>query len=347
MLADELDYMIGTDTHRDFHTLAVVQASTGGFLFEAQIATNARGYARALRLARKHAPGRRAWAIEGTGSYGAGLARFLTTRGERVLEVDRPKRDERSLAKSDPIDAIRAARTLLGRTKLATPRTGGKREALRALVTTREGALKAKKAGLCQLRALIVCLPEPLRSELRALTRTRLLRRCAHLRPQQRRHSEPRGSLLALRALARRVEMLTAEERDLAREIRTLVLELAPELLAQPGIGPISAAQVLISYSHHGRFRSEAAFARLAGTAPIEASSGEHVRHRRDPGGDRQLNRALHTIIISRRKHHPQTIAYIQRRQSEGKTVREAIRNLKRYLARHLYRLLEATPTPA
>lgn len=347
MRADELDYVIGVDTHRDFHTLGIVQASTGGLAFEAQVAANARGYARALRLAGEHAPGRRAWAVEGTGSYGAGLARFLGVRGERVLEIDRPKRDGRSLAKSDPIDAIRAARTLLGRAKLATPRAGGKREALRALVTTRAGAHKAKKAGLCQLRALIVCLPEPLRSELGALTRSVLLRRCARLCPQRHRDGELRGSLVSLRALARRVDTLTAEERDLAREIRTLVLELAPELLAQPGIGPISAAQVLISYSHRGRFRSEAAFARLAGTAPIEASSGEHLRHRLDPGGDRQLNRALHTVIVSRRKHHPQTIAYIQRRQSEGKTVREAIRNLKRYLARHLYRLLEGMPVAA
>jgi transposase len=347
MLADEVDYVIGMDTHRDFHTLGIVQASTGGLAFEAEVTANARGYAKALRLAGEHARGRRAWAIEGTGSYGAGLARFLCARGERVLEVNRPKRDGRSLAKSDPIDAIRAARTLLGREKLAQPRVGGKREAVRALVTTREGALKAKKAGLCQLRALLVCLPEPLRSELRGLTRSTLLGRCAHLRPQQHRDGELRGALVSLRALARRVETLTVEERELAREIRTLVVELAPQLLAEPGVGPISAAQLLVSYSHQGRFKSEAAFARLAGTAPIEASSGERKRHRLDPGGDRQLNRALHTIIISRRKHHAKTIAYIARRQSEGKTAREAIRSLKRYLARHLFRVLTATPAPA
>ena len=347
MLADEVDYVIGVDTHRDFHTLGVVQGSTGGVTFEAEVTANSRGHAQALRLIGEYARGRRVWAIEGTGSYGAGLARFLSARGERVLEVDRPKRDGRSLAKSDPIDAIRAARTLLGREKLAQPRVGGKREALRALVTTREGGLKAKKAGLCQLRALVVCLPEPLRSELCGLTRTALLGRCAHLRPERHRDSELRGAFVALRALARRVEMLTIEERELGREIRTLVVELAPELLAEPGVGPISAAQLLVSFSHQGRFASEAAFARLAGTAPIEASSGERKRHRLDPGGDRQLNRALHTIIVSRRKHHAQTIAYIARRQSEGKTAREAIRCLKRYLARHLFRTLNATPAPA
>lgn len=347
MLADELDFVVGADTHRDVHTLAAVQAPTGGLVAEGAVEASGRGYRHALRFARAHAPGRRAWAIEGTGSYGAGLARFLGERGERVLEVDRPKREGRSQAKSDPLDAVRAARTVLAREKLATPRSGGRREGLRALVTTRQGALAAKRAGLCQLRALIVSAPEPLRDELRGLTRARLLCRCAQLRPQRRGEAESRGALVALRSLARRVQALTEEERSLKREIDALVREMAPELLQETGIGPITAAQVIVSWSHKGRFPSESAFARLAAAAPIEASSGERVRHRLDPGGDRQLNRALHTIVVARRKSHAQTIAYVERRQREGKTVRETIRCLKRYIARHLFRLLEASPTLA
>lgn len=347
MLADELDYVVGVDPHRDAHALAVVHAGTGGALVEAQVEASGHGYVQALRLAGRHAPGRRVWAIEGTGSYGAGLARFLAARGERVLEVGRAKRERRSHAKTDALDALRAARSVLGETKLAAPRVGGEREALRALMVARAGALEAKKAALCQLRALLVTCREPLRAELRSLTRTRLLRRLAAVRAERQASEELRGTLIALRALARRAQALSDEERQLKREIETLVARLAQQLLAQPGIGPVSAAQLLISWSHRGRVRSDAAFARLAGAAPIPASSGQTVRHRLDPGGDRQLNRALHTIIVSRRKNHQPTIAYINRKTREGKSAREAIRCLKRHLARALYRQLERTAMPA
>jgi transposase len=177
MLADEFDFVVGVDPHRDRHALAIVHAATGAALFEVPVAASEHGYQQALRLVEREAAGRRAWAIEGTGSYGAGLARFLKARGERVLEVGRIRRERRSHAKSDPLDALRAARSVLGETELAIPRAAGEREALRALMVARAGALTAKKAGLCQLRALIVTCPEPLRSELRSLTRARLLRR--------------------------------------------------------------------------------------------------------------------------------------------------------------------------
>src|SRR5439155_23507482 len=213
-------------------------------------------------------------------------------------------------------------------------------------LVAREGALVAKKAALCQLRALLVTCPEPLRGELAELTRARLLARCASLRRRRSEGAELTGTLVALRALARRAQALTREERELKRELEALVWALAPALLAEPGVGPIAGAQIVIAWSHRGRVRSEAAFARLGGAAPIAASSGQTVRHRLDPGGDRQLNRALHTIIISRRKNHPATIAYIERKTREGKTDREAIRCLKRHLARRLFRLLESTPTP-
>jgi transposase len=281
---------------------------------------------------------------KGTGSYGAGLARFLAKRGEWVLEVGRTRRERRSHAKTDALDALRAARSMLGEAELASPRAGGEREALRALMVARAGALAAEKAGLCQLRALLVTCPEPLRGELRSLTRARLLRRLAAVRPHRHADAELRGTLIALRALARRVQALTAEEHELKREVQALVARLAPALLDEPGVGPVAAAHVLLSWSHRGRFRGEAAFARLAGTAPIPASSGLVHRHRLDPGGDRQLNRALHAVIVSRRKNHAPTIAYIERKTREGKSTREAIRCLKRYLARSLFRALEAMP---
>jgi hypothetical protein len=221
-------------------------------VFEATAVADGEGYLYLLRLAERHAPGRRAFAVEGTGSFGAGLTRFLVSREERVLEVGRVRR-ERQSGKSDALDAIRAARSVLAQTRPAEPRAGGKREALRALIAAREGAVTARRAGLCQLRGLLVSAPEPLRAELRPLTRARLLRRLAAVRPGRAQDPERRGTLLALRALARRVTTSTVEERELAREIETLTRKLAPQLLDQPGVGPLAAAQVLISWSHRGR----------------------------------------------------------------------------------------------
>ncbi len=346
MLADQLDYVVGVDPHRDSHALAVVHVASGAVVFEASIAASSEGYAHALSLVDVHAAGRRAFAIEGTGSFGAGLTRFLGVRGERVLEVGRLRRERRSGGKTDALDAIRAARGVLAQRRPATPRASGEREALRALMAAREGAVNAKRAGLCQLRDLIVTAPEPLRGELRSLTRTRLLQRLAATRRERRADPEVRGALLALRSVARRLLQLINEERELAREIEKLVRTLAPQLLDQPGVGPLAAAQLVLSWSHRGRITSEAAFARLAGCAPIPASSGQTIRYRLDRSGDRRLNRALHMILVTRRRSHPATIAYIERRIQEGKSRREAIRCLKRYLARSLYRLLENPPMP-
>jgi transposase len=341
MLADQLDYVVGVDPHRDSHALAVVDVVSGAVVLEANVAASSDGYAHALRLVERHAPGRRAFAVEGTGSFGAGLTRFLSGLDERVLEVGRLRRERRSGGKTDALDAVRAARSVLAQERPATPRAGGERRALQALVAAREGAVNAKRAGLCQLRDLLITTPEPLRSELRPLTRARLLQRLAATRPHGRHDAELRGSLLALRSIARRVLQLTGEERQLAREIETITRRLAPQLLDQPGIGPHAAAQLVLSWSHRGRIGSEAAFARLAGASPIPASSGQTIRYRLDRSGDRKLNRALHMILVTRKRSHPATIAYIERRLQEGKTRREANRCLKRYLARSLYRLLE------
>ena len=326
MLADQLDYVIGVDPHRDAHAVAVVEVRTGAVVLEAAVAADPGGYAEALRLAAQHAPGRRAFAVEGSGSFGAGLSRFLTERGEQVFEVSRLRRERRSGGKTDALDAVRAARSALVQKRPATPRSAGEREAVRALIAAREGAVSARTAALCQLRDLLVTAPEPLRSELRPLSRARLLARLTAARPDRRHDPALRGTQLALKALARRIQQLTAEERELGRDIERLVRKLAPQLLDQPGIGPLLAAQVVLAWSHHGRVVSEAAFARLAGAAPIPASSGQTIRYRLDRSGDRKLNRTLHQIIVTRRRTHPPTIAYIERRLHEGKTRREATR---------------------
>jgi transposase len=344
MLADQLDYVIGVDPHRDRHALAIIEVRSGGVLLETTFEADSAGYAAALGLADEHAPGRRSFAIEGAGSYGAGLTRFLSDHGETVFEVGRLERERRSGGKTDALDAVRAARNLLSNKRPAQPRAKGEREALRALMAARDGAVTAKTAALSQLRDLVVTAPEPLRAQLRPLTRARLLAHLTATRPDRRQDPELRGTHLALKAVARRIRQLATEERELEREIEKLTRRLAPQLLGEPGIGPLSAAQVVLAWSHPGRIHSEAAFARLAGSAPIPASSGQTIRYRLDRSGDRQLNRALHQIIVTRRRIHPPTIEYIERRTSEGKTRREATRCLKRYLARNLYRLLEHPP---
>ena len=344
MVTDEIDFVVGVDSHADQHALAVVDAATLQTCRQLTVTASRQGYRQALRLARRHAPGRRAWALEGSGCYGVGLARYLSGRGERVLEVERPKREgPKGRLKTDALDAERAARQVLAGSAGALPRLAPETQALRALRSTREGAVSACTAALNELRALIVTAPPELRERLRGRSEAALLDACVRLRPG-RSDSERAAVALALRSLALRIRQLRNEAKTLETELRRRVQTLAPELLAQPGVGPISAAAVLIAWSHPGRLRSEAAFGRLAGTAPIPANSGKTVRHRLDRGGDRQLNRALHTIVLSRRRCDPLTQAYITRRTTEGKSEREATRCLKRYLARSLFRQLEAMP---
>ena len=347
MLADDVAFVVGVDTHADSHALAVVEVASQRTRRSLTVPATRRGYRQALRLARGYAPGRRAWALEGSGCYGAGLARFLSARGECVLEVERPSRVGRQgRLKSDALDAERAARQVLAGSAGALPRLGHDTQALRALLSTREGAVRASTAALNELRALIVTSPPELRERLRGRSEATLLCACVRLRPG-RSDSERAAVALALRSLALRVRQLRSEARTLETELTRRVQTLAPELLARRGVGPISAAAVLIAWSAPGRIRSEAAFARLAGAAPIPASTGKTVRHRLDRGGDRRLNRALHTIVLCLRRVDPATKTYIARRVADGKTEREAVRSLKRYLARSLFRMLETMPTTA
>jgi transposase len=342
MLADELDYVVGVDTHLDEHVLVVLAAPAGAVIAKQAVPANARGYREALRFVEEHSDGVRAWAVEGAGHYGVGLARFLAGRGESVLEVSRSPRAERRLrGKDDSLDAIRAARALLSSETLTLPRAGERREALRLLLLARRSAVEVRREALVQLRSVIVTAPDRLRDDLRGLPVGRLLERCSRLRRSRRASADELATRLVLRSLARRIEAATTEAGELEAEILGHVRALAPKLLDEPGIGPIVAAQVIIAWSHPGRVRSEAAFARLAGAAPIPASSGQTTRYRLSRGGDRQLNRALHTVILHRRLHDPATKTYIERRVAEGKSRRDAVRLLKRYLARHLYRVLD------
>jgi transposase len=231
----------------------------------------------------------------------------------------------------------------LTREHLASPRQRGHREALRVLQLTRSGAVKVAADARRHLKALLVTAPEPLRAALRGGTWLVQARACAALVAEPAASVEERATVRALRLTAARALAAHAEAEVLEKELRALVKAMAPVLLVQPGVGPITAAQLLISWSHPGRLRSEAAFAMLAGVAPIEASSGRVVRHRLNRGGDRQLNRALHTIVMIRQSYHQTTKAYTTRRTAEGRSEREIRRCLTRAVARQLYRLLERT----
>jgi transposase len=253
MLANELDYVLGVDTHRDQHVMAVVTAPAGALLAGSEIAASSDGYKAALRFADRHARGRRAWAIEGTGSYGAGLARFLAGPGELVLELSRTPRTERRLrGKDDSLDALRTARAALAGEVLARPRTGERREALRLLLVARRSAVDVRREALTQLRAVIVTAPEPLRQELRRLPEGKLLDRCSRLRRLARAAADGLGVRVVLRSLARRIRAATSEADQLEREILAHVRALAPALLDEPGVGPIVAAQLIVAWSHRG-----------------------------------------------------------------------------------------------
>jgi transposase len=351
VLAEAVEVVIGIDTHKHTHTAAVVTAATGVVQAVLTVPADPIGYAQLVELADQHS-GLRAWAIEGTGGYGAGLTAHLNHGGrgeELIIELDRPVRPtRRNAAKSDKIDAVRAARDALTRTRLAQPRTGGQRAALQTLLTARRSAITAATDAQRQLNALVITAPEAVRARFRGQSIRLMLRTATRLRP----HTATADltvftALSVLRDLARRIERLETEAAAHEHAIRTIVRSWRPDLLDLPGVGPIVAATTLAAWSHPGRCRNDAAFAMLAGAAPIPASSGQTVRYRLNRSGDRQLNRALHTVAICRLRYHQPTRDYATRRRTEGKTDREIRRCLKRYIARQLYRQLEHPPSPA
>jgi transposase len=334
--------VIGVDTHRDTHT-AVALGPLGGWLGCTVIPTTPAGYHELVRWAVALGPVR-ALGVEGTGSHGKALTRHLLAAGHAVLEVDRPDRSaRRRRGKSDPIDAELAARQVLAGTATTLPkRADGTAEALRLLVLTKRSADKSRTATINQLRSMILTAPAELREQLRGLRLPALLRRCAAFRPgdpvdpaQTPRHT--------LRLLARRILVLQEEIADTTRVIDRITAATAPELRARTGVGPDVAAALLVAMGDNpDRIEDEAAFAALCGVNPVPASSGTRDRHRLNRGGDRQANRALHIVVLSRMRWHAPTRAYVERRTTEGKGKKEIMRCLKRYVARELHPLLLA-----
>ncbi|WP_249933173.1 transposase [Blastococcus sp. CCUG 61487] len=341
MLAEQVDVVIGVDTHKHTHTAAAIASSTGAALAHTTVTADAAGYAELIAFADQHASSR-GWAIEGAGGYGAGLTRHLTDCQEIVLEIDRPKRPKRRAgAKTDLIDAERAAREALARDHLAQPKTGAVRAALQMRLAARRAAVTASADAQKQLLALVVTAPQRLRDRFAGQRTPAVIATAAKLRATTTGDVEYDTAVAVLRALARRIQDLQTEAATHQTAICALVRSWRPDLLDQPGIGPIVAATVLTAWSHAGRCRNDGAFAMLAGAAPIPASSGMTVRYRLNRAGDRHLNQALHTITLTRLKHDPATRAYAERRRKEGKSDRDIRRCLKRYICRDLYRRLE------
>jgi len=349
MLAEMVDAVIGVDTHRDTHEVEIA-LPTGTPIARTRVSNDSAGAAALLAWIGRHAPGPRlAVSIEGTRSYGVGLARAVAAAGLLVIECEQPTRKQRrGRGKSDPIDAHLAVLTALrlDTDRLPTPRADGPREALRILLVARSEMTTVKTARSNRLRALLRTGDD---SD-RALARGTLS--AARLAMIARRRGRPDDAVdVAIRrGEARRLALSVAElDRQLVdnrRQLTALTGQVAPGLTSRVGIGPVSAAQAIVSWSHPGRCRSDAAFAALAGTNPIPASSGQTIRHRLNRGGDRQLNKATHDIAKTRMRCCPRTRAYMARRTAEGKTDREIRRCLKRYITRELYRALEATATP-
>ncbi|WP_375494108.1 IS110 family transposase [uncultured Jatrophihabitans sp.] len=341
-LTELVEVVIGVDTHVDTHTAAVVHAGTGAAVAELTVEATAVGYAELVAFA-DELSGLRAWAIEGTGIHGAGLTRHLEQAGEVVIELDRPERvQRRNGAKSDPLDAVRAAREALARPRFGTPRAAGDRQALSVLLAARRSAVESGTDAQRQVFSLVIAAPESLRSRFRGQKIPAMLRTAAALRLHPSWDLETRTTVTVLRTLARRALSLADEAGAHEKAILTIVRTMRPDLLEEKGVGPIVAATVLCAWSHPGRIHSEAAFAMLTGVAPIPASSGKTTgRHRLNRHGDRQLNRALHVVALSRLRYEERTRAYADRSTAQGRSRRETIRCLKRYIARDLYRLLE------
>ncbi|MBA9002116.1 IS110 family transposase [Thermomonospora cellulosilytica] len=332
----------GVDTHQDTHTAAVID-QVGRVLGTEQFPADAAGYTALLDWMRRF--GRLGpVGVEGTGAYGAGLARLLRDQGVHVVEADRPDRKTRRFqGKSDPIDAIQAAKTALAGERTGTPkRRDGRVEALRNLRVARRSAVDQRADAQRQIKALIVTAPDELRERLRGLPVTQLITVCASLRPDRADAASPAtAAKIALRPLARRHQQLSAEITDLDELLAPLVAAINPRLVAANGLGTDVAGQLLVTAGqNHDRLASEAAFAMLCGAAPIPASSGKTTRHRLNRGGDRQANAALYRVVLCRLRWDPRTRAYAERRTKQGLSKKEIIRCLKRYIARELYQII-------
>ncbi|MFE1786646.1 IS110 family transposase [Streptomyces sp. NPDC059506] len=336
----------GVDTHGLTHHAAVIDR-LGRHLADREFPATVHGYRDLLEWMRSHGT-LRAVGVEGTGAYGAELARVLTAAGVVVVDVDRPDRKVRRLrGKSDPIDAYAAATAVASGRATGVPKSrDGAVEAVRVLRVARRSAVKARTQATNQIRCLLVSAPAALREQVAGLNRTALIRTLARLRPGSDLSAPMAATKAALRRLARRHQVLDEEIAELDAGIGPLVRQAAPELLALFGVGPETAGQLLASAGDNPeRMRSEGAFAHLAGVAPIPASSGRTHRHRLNRGGDRAANNALHTIVLVRMRYDERTRAYVARRTKEGLSKKDITRCLKRFVAREVYRALTSAPT--
>jgi transposase len=338
--------VVGVDTHKHTH-VAVALDQLGAVLDSTTITVNRAGYAQlrdwATSLAAENDTAPVVFGIEGTGSYGAGLASFLRRAGDQV-EVNRGDRTVRHLrGKDDTIDAETAARSVLSGTATATPKTGdGTVEMIRQVKIAKDTATKARTQAIITLKTILVNAPAELREALEPLTDRELLDACRALRYETMDGSED-AARYTLRALADRHRSLDYEARRHERVLDTLTDRAAPQLTSQFGIAADCAAELLIVVGDNPeRIRSEAALAKLCGACPIPASSGKTTRHRLNRGGHRQANAALHRILVVRMRFHQPTIAYVERRTQEGRTTKEILRCLKRHLIREIYRILVA-----
>jgi transposase len=345
--AAEVRVTLGVDTHADVH-VGVALDQLGRRLGSHSVPTTPAGYAELVAWAGRFGALERV-GIEGTGSYGAGLARWLRARGLPVLEVERPTRQARRHGKSDPVDAEAAARAVQAGTATAQPKAAdGPVEMIRVLHLTRRAALKARTQAANQLHALVVSAPDALRARLRPLPLARRVTMAAAFRPGPTLATPTAATKLALKSVARRYQHLSAEIAALDAQLDRLVARAAPALVAVKGVGTDTAAALLVAAGDNpDRLRSEAAFAHLCGVAPIPASSGKSTRHRLNRGGDRDANRALHLLAVRRMAWDPRTRAYVARRTTEGRSKPEILRCLKRYLAREVYPLLVGRPAAA
>lgn len=334
----------GVDTHSATHHAAVVNL-TGQILSDQGFPATPAGYAAMLAWMRSLGHLEKV-GVEGTGAYGAGLARYLHAEQVSVVEVPRPDRQERRrLGKSDPIDAEAAARAVLAGKATVQPKfADGPIEAIRALRVARNGAVKARTAAINTLHALVITAPEPLRSQLNVRSTDALVDACLRLRPDAGRLDDPvQATKTALRSVAQRAQTLTHEARRLQVRLVQLTKKAAPNTTAVFALGPDTASALLVTIGDNpDRLRSEAAFAHLCGVAPIPASSGKTNRHRLHRGGDRSANRALHIAVVVRLRYHQPTKEYVKRRRAEGLSMLEIIRCLKRYLAREVFAAIRA-----
>lgn len=336
----------GVDTHSEVHVAAVIDSSTHRLLATDSFATTEGGLAELLAWIRSHGA-IDAVGVESTGAYGAGLARHLTAEGVTVVEVDRPDRKmRRTMGKSDPTDAEAAARAVLsGRAEGSAKSRDGIVEAIRVLEVVHDSATRGRTRAINQFKALLLSAPNELRERLRSLSPAAQLERARRLRDDHPDLVEAQ-TRLALKVLAQRVRDFDDEIARVEQRLRPLAAQAAPALVGLKGVGPHVAAGLLAAAGdNHHRLDNEASFAKLCGVCPIPASSGKTIRHRLNRGGDRRANRALHTIVLVRMRHDPRTRAYVARRRGEGKTTKEIIRCLKRYVAREVFSAITNPPS--